>query len=134
MILINGAPPTPNCGSMTMLKVSNNSYACIPNSCDYDQCDPDLGKCNNSYAVINSQCEFTGSETGNYSGILSFPFGVSTEYCTLSNGAGCDGGACGNKITQSLLTQYGVTGIAAVNPALFGLDENRNQNNWGQGT
>ena len=129
----NGAPPPANCGSLTMLKVGNNSYACIPNTCDYDICDPGLGKCNNGEAVTNSQCQYAGV-SGNYSGILSYPHGVSTEYCTLSNGAGCAGGACGNgEITKALLDKYGVTGIAAVNPILFGLDENRNNNNWGQG-
>eukprot|EP00483_Globobulimina_turgida_P000879 UN00880 len=130
VIGIYGAP-TPNCGKMSMIKVGDNSYACTPLACDYDMCDPGLGKCNNSYAVIDSQCEY--SESGNYSGVASFPYGVSTEYCTLSNGQGCEGGACGNHISTALLSQYGVTGIAAVNPWLFGLDENRNKASWGQG-
>jgi len=102
---------------------------CAPNTCDYDMCPPKLGKCNNSYSVTNSQCKF---DSGNYTGILSYPYAVSTEYCQVSSG-GCVGGACGDDVTESFLKSWGVTGVAAVNPAIFGLDEERvNGAGWGQ--
>eukprot|EP01084_Bolivina_argentea_P058027 105959_1 len=128
------APPQASCGTMQMQKIGTNSYVCLPNACDYDMCDPGLGTCNNSYAAINSGCEF--SVSGNYTGMSTFPYGVSTEYCTLGSGSGCQGGACGTRLSSAVLSKYGVTGIAAVNPAIFGLDENRVKymsGIWGQG-
>eukprot|EP01084_Bolivina_argentea_P273672 466234_1 len=135
--VFNSADPPPpldaSCGTSgnyRNISISNGSMVCIPNSCDYDSCPPKLGVCNNTYGVSNSNCIFSN---GDYKGIQSYPYGVTTWYCTLNSGQGCNGGACGDRISQSLLNKYGVTGIAAVNSALYGLSQNRNNKIWGQG-
>mmetsp|Transcript_6029 Transcript_6029/g.7479 ORF Transcript_6029/g.7479 Transcript_6029/m.7479 type:complete len:278 (-) Transcript_6029:58-891(-) len=127
IIISDPSPPsTPSCGSLPLVNGTFGAV-CIPNVCDYDTCPQQLGKCSGNYANTGN-CTYN---SGNYSGILSYPYGVSTYYCSLESG-GCTGGSCGDPVSNNYVKSWNVDGIAAVNPLIFGLDQNRNNINWGQ--
>eukprot|EP00727_Mastigamoeba_balamuthi_P007493 m51a1_g3364 Cyt b5 domain containing axonemal protein 2 (507) ;mRNA; r:444148-446004 len=110
---------------MTWLSIGTSGGVCVPRVCDFDTCPSDLGTCSPSGTCVPK---------GSYKGMETVQIAYTTQYCNLQNG-GCLGGAC-EKTGAEALTKYGVTGIAAVNPSLFGINQNRvswTSDKWGQG-
>lgn len=138
------------CGpNATMTAITNTSgyvyNICLPNvSCAPETCPPPLGKC------VNGVCQFNPG----YSGIATYPFGMSTYYCNLSSG-GCHGVTQNNfpEVNAATISKNlnlpicdqntnnnpACIGIAAAPPMIVGNSEMTTDSNgkplplWGQG-
>jgi len=111
---------------MSMLQLAAGAAVCVPRVCDYDTCPQALGTCDSA----NTSCV---GKSG-FRGMLSSPVARSTIYCNVKQG-GCNAGAC-EQTSVTTLAKYHVNGVAAVNPSLFGINQNRvayGNAAWGQG-